>query len=150
MTIHLSPCTIICAFVKYISRVEAAWNCRSWNTTNQSWLLDNHALSHSVQCSLYNKQSSQIIRSSRSSYDFRSMTTVNLFWLLAGLFHTNQWVLQLPIASNTCVQLLQCRKNESPRLNTWRYFACTINKPNHLNCPHYCTRGGAVVWGNAL
>ena len=62
---------IICAFVKYTSREKAVWKCRSWNTTNEPLLLVNHALSHAVQCSLY-EQSSQIIKSSRSSYDFRS------------------------------------------------------------------------------
>jgi hypothetical protein len=78
------------------------------------------------------------------------MTPVNLFWLVAGLFHTYQKVLLLPIASNTSVQLLHYRKNESRRLDTWRYSACTINLPIHLNCPHYWTRGGAAGWGNAL
>jgi hypothetical protein len=45
-------------------------------------------------------------------------TPVNLLWLLAGLFHTYQSVLLLPIASNTCVQLLQCKKIESPRVKS--------------------------------
>jgi hypothetical protein len=63
------------------------------------------------------------------------MTTVQVFWLLAGLFHTSHGVLLLPIASNTSVQLFQCRKNKSPRLHPWQHFGCIIKLLNNFKSP---------------